>query len=137
MPPGINVNLDQRGGFSGLTVTLSPVTAPGAGDAGAAPGDLRAEFDRRKAEIRGMTDKDDAARAAGKLVAESGEFAAEAGALRTETFEELRAEGLTLQQIADRLGIALPTVQKVLERKKRRERARDKKRAGRQPPDVP
>jgi hypothetical protein len=106
------------------------VTAPGAGDARGAPDALRAEFERRKAVIRAMPDKEAAVRAAGDLVTESALFRGEAARLRTEMAEEWRAsEGLTLQQAADRLGVKLGTLQKLLERDKRAEREREKQAA--------
>lgn len=131
MPPGINGQPNQRGGFSGPRRYPDHVTAPGPGGATDAPSALRAEFDRRKAEIQAMADAVDAARAAGQLVDETTAFPAEAGQLRTETFETLRAENLKLHEIAERLGLALPTVQKVLEREKRAARARERKQAAR------
>lgn len=83
------------------------------------PDDLRAEFDRRKDRISGMPDHVAAAAEAGKLVSEAAEFRSEAAQLRTDMYRKLRDDGLTLQQIADHLGIGLPTVQQVLERDKR------------------
>jgi hypothetical protein len=90
------------------------------------------------AEIRAMTDKEAAVVAATGLVTEAAAFRGEAAELRTELAREWkRSEHLTLKQMAERLEIRLGTVQKLLERDKRAERDRDKKRAGRRPPEVP
>lgn len=100
-------------------------------DDSAGPDALRAEFERRKTAIREMPDPGEALDAAGKLVTESAEFRGEAATLRTEQAERLRAaESLSVQQLADRLHVAKGTAQKILEREKRTEREREKKRRG-------
>lgn len=75
-----------------------------------------------------VTSASDSTRAcfrAGRLVDYAAELQGATGALRTATVASLRTtEGLTLQEIADLLGIRLPTVQKVLEREKRAARQR-------------
>ena len=83
-----------------------------------------------------MEDPAEAIKALAALPDELKQFSAEAGRMRTELARRLRdAEHLTLQQLADRLGIKRGTAQILVEREIRAQRP--KRRRVRQPPDVP
>lgn len=72
-----------------------------------------------------MGDLAEAVREAGKLVHQSATLRRKAARLRTELAERLReAEHLSVQQLADRLGVSKGTAQQILERDKRDERRR-------------
>jgi hypothetical protein len=108
-----------RGILTALLPYADAVTAPGAGDSGdAAPDALDGEFTRRLEEIRAMGNHYEAYMAARELTKQAGRFRGEAARLRTEMARRLKeAEGLSVGQLGNRIGVEKPTAQKILGRK--------------------
>lgn len=86
---------------------------------------LRAEFDRQKARIRAMSDRQRAMREAARLAREIDAFRPEAMQLRDEIARELARDGASLSVIARLAEVGRARAQNFLGKKPKRGRHED------------